>query len=138
MFIPNLIFEFVLKPIWLALYWFAGWMCMVFNFVPKWIWLNLIIPMLKFFAWLEIWIWINIVWPIFYWLFIWLPMTIIFYIKLVIRLILIPLDQLCYIIFAALEGIIDAIVAIIEAPEWQPMFGNWYALPITLATLEIE
>lgn len=58
---------------------------MILNFIPKWLWLNIIIPVLKFFAWLEMWIWLNIVWPIFYWLFIWLPMMIIFYIKLIIR-----------------------------------------------------
>merc|ERR1712167_19345 len=102
MFIPNLIIEFVLKPIWFALYWLAGFMCEILFFIPKWIYFNIFLPIINF--------------------FIWLHLTILFYIKLVIRLILWPFDWLCFTIFTIIEGILDAIVAIVEVPDWQPMW----------------
>jgi len=132
MFIPNLIIEFVLKPIWFALYWFAGFMCEILFFIPKWIYFNIFLPIINFFIWLELQIYLYIILPIINF-FIWLHLTILFYIKLVIRLILWPFDWLCFTIFSLIEGILDAIVAIVEVPDWQPMWMNWGALPIWYA-----
>lgn len=117
MWIPNFLFDYVLTPVYLGLYWFAGWMCYIMWFVPKWIYYNLFMIIINFMIWLELQIWLYIILPVINF-FIWLHLTIMFYIKLVIRLILWPFDWLCFTIFGLIEGILDVLIAIVEVPEW--------------------
>jgi hypothetical protein len=54
-------------------------------------------------------------------------------IQFIIQLILFPFDWICFTFYSLIEGILDAILAIVEVPSWQPMYGNVYAFPIWYA-----
>jgi len=129
---------YLIMPLWGVAYWIAEILC----FIPQWIWLNIILPILQFLwsiiwaimwfflqiqlwimwfiAQIYLWIWLNLIWPIIWFFSIYLPSLIWYYFRLIMQLILIPLDQICFWFYNAIEGILDAIIAALPPPEWNP------------------
>lgn len=132
MFIPNLIIEYVLTPIWWALFWLFGWLCEIAMFIPEWIFFNISIPILEFFMWLDLQLYLYLGMPIANF-FIWIQLTIQAIIIFLWQLILVPLDLLCAWFYGLVDQILDAILAIVTVPEWQPAWGMFLAFPIMVS-----
>jgi len=132
MFIPNLIFEFVLTPIWWALFWLFGFLCDIVMFIPEWIFFNISIPIMEFFLWLQLQLYLYLAMPIANF-FIWIQLTIQAIIIFLFQLILVPLDLLCAWFYGIVDVILDALVALVAVPEWQPAWGMVLAFPIMVS-----
>jgi len=52
MFIPNLIYMYLLIPIYEVAYMLAGWVCSIIWIIPKWIYFNIIRLILEFILWI--------------------------------------------------------------------------------------
>jgi hypothetical protein len=80
MFIPNLVFKFIITPLMLALAWVFSIILYIAFYIPN---------LLKY------------------------------YVQLMYRLILQPLDNICIMFWGILDGILDGILAVVSPPEWE-------------------
>lgn len=154
--IVNFILQYIVLPIFRIL-WpiisFLIWLIMIpinwIIFVLMILWeffLSIYLMIICFFIMIHDFLWsifwyvfmflYEIFYPIFYWIIqiIWfIPMWIIWAWYTLMRLIWMPLDQICVAIFEWIEvNILDAILEAIPAAEWQPAFGPEFgvAMPI--------
>jgi len=125
-----------------SIYFYIQWIIMIpFNFLLAihfiiWNFLMSIQWIIAcFFLWLHDWLWSiywfvvmflwNLIWPIIQWIImiLWfIPMFLLSLWYWLMRLIWTPLDGICVSFFQWLEGVLDAILEAVPAPEWEPAF----------------
>jgi hypothetical protein len=101
-----------------------------------------------FFLWLHDWLWSiywfvvmflwNLIWPIIQWVIyiLWfIPMFILSLWYWLMTLIWTPLDGICVSFFQWLEGVLDAILEAVPAPEWEP---TWFELGMAQPILALN
>lgn len=82
MIIPKLVWEYIMVPYWWSEYESLGRQCYWDNLIPNYIYYGFSKPIIEWLLEVRWAIWVGLVWPIIYYLYIWLPLTILYYFRL--------------------------------------------------------